>query len=83
MTGSSKLVSAYWEDKDEDKDKELRNSFYEIEVSISWSDLDHSSCLESLYRGWEPWLNPDPVLEIDKCGKRAWRTKDIWEDQKT
>ena len=22
------------------------------------------------------------VLEIDKRGKRAWRTKDIWEDQK-
>ena len=24
-----------------------------------------------------------PVLEIAKRGKRAWRTKDIWEDQKT
>ena len=24
---------------------------------------------------------PDPVLEIAKR-KRAWRTKDIWEDQK-
>ena len=23
-----------------------------------------------------------PVLEIDKRSKRAWRTKDIWEDKK-